>query len=156
MQLNEKTRVFIERMGLAFEHLGATRTAGRLVGLLLVGDRPLSLSELAGLLQVSKASVSTNARLLGHIGLCQRVSVPGDRRDYYEILPGAFERAVMRRMAVIHELIDLARQGLEAVEAENDTARSRLEHMRDFYRFFLDELDGALAKWQETHRSSGE
>jgi len=138
-------------MGLAFSQLGATRIAGRAAGLLLVAEAPLSLNELARLLQVSKASVSTNTRLLVQIGLAQRVSMPGDRRDYYQILPDAFQQAVIRRMAVIHEMIDIARVGLEAVERRNNVARARLERMAEFYAFFLGELDGALLKWRKKH-----
>jgi DNA-binding transcriptional regulator GbsR (MarR family) len=149
MELNEKTRDFIERMGLTFEHMGATRTMGRLMGLLLVADKPLSLNELVSLLQVSKATVSTNARLTDQLGLTQRVSIPGDRRDFYQILPGAFERAAARRMAAIHQLIELSQQGLEAIEQDNDTARARLQTMQEFYQFFLTEMDSALAKWKK-------
>jgi DNA-binding transcriptional regulator GbsR (MarR family) len=42
-----------------------------------------SLDEMAEQLQVSKASVSANARLLETIGMIERVTKPGDRRDYY-------------------------------------------------------------------------
>jgi DNA-binding transcriptional regulator GbsR (MarR family) len=151
MQLNEKTRDFIERMGLTFEHMGATRMMGRMLGLLLVADKPLSLNEIAELLQVSKASISLNARQTEQIGLTQRVSLPGDRRDFYQILPGAFERATAIRLARVQELIDLTGEGLAAIERNNTVARTRLETMREFYQFFLAELDGALVKWKEKH-----
>jgi DNA-binding transcriptional regulator GbsR (MarR family) len=149
VELNEKTSDFIEQMGLTFEHLGATRIAGRLFGLLLLTPQPMSLTELADRLGVSKASISTNARLTGHIGLTHRVSVPGDRRDYYEILPGAFESALARRLSTIHELIDLAQQGLNAIDETEDVARARLEKMRGFYEFFLAELNTAFTRWKK-------
>ncbi len=84
---NPETRQFIERMGLAVERMGLTRTFGRLFGLLMVADRPLSLDEIVERLDVSKASVSTNARACEELGLARRVGVRGDRRDYYEIAP---------------------------------------------------------------------
>ena len=55
---------FVERMAVTLEGHGLPRIAGRLFAFLLVNGEAVSLDELAEELQVSKASVSTNARLL--------------------------------------------------------------------------------------------
>ncbi|MGD8394777.1 MAG: MarR family transcriptional regulator [Candidatus Eiseniibacteriota bacterium] len=154
MSLSPQADTFVERMGVTFESLGATRTAGRLIGLLLLADRPLGLGELADRLRVSKASISTNARLVEQIGMVTRVGLPGDRRDYYEIRPNSFENMVARRMARIGNFIELTDEGLRTIEPGNVAARRRLEAMRAFYTFFLDELDATLARWRERHRPS--
>lgn len=148
MDLTQETREFIEKMGLMFEHAGSTRTHGRLMALLLVTDNPLSLDEMAARLQVSKASLSTNARLAVQIGMAQRVSRPGDRKDYYEMTPGSFEKMVVHRLQAIDVFIGLANEGLQAVDADNRVARARLETMIDFYQFFLGEIDAALKRWR--------
>jgi DNA-binding transcriptional regulator GbsR (MarR family) len=75
-QLSAAISGFIEGMGLYFEDFGVPRIAGRLLGLLLVTNRPLSLEEVATTLGVSRASVSTNARLILATGLVERVSLP--------------------------------------------------------------------------------
>ncbi|UCG87148.1 MAG: hypothetical protein JSW71_00965 [Gemmatimonadota bacterium] len=152
MQLNPKTQDFVERVGLALENLGTTRTLGRLFGLLLVADQPMSLDELARLLQVSKASVSTNARVCVQIGLAQQVGIPGDRRDYYEISPGSFEQAVAARLSAIRELVGLAEAGISAVDEDNRVATARLEEMRDFYQFVGDEMAKMMPRWRETRK----
>ena len=95
-----------------------------------------------------KASLSTNARLAVQIGMARRVSLPGDRRDYYEMTPGSFENMVAHRLQAIDAFIHLSEEGLEAVDRDNTTARTRLETMRDFYKFFLDELAVALDHWR--------
>src|SRR5439155_617535 len=74
---------FIEAVGLFFERLGIARIGGRILGLLMLAERPLTLDEMAGLLLVSRASISTNARMSVAAGLVEHVSWPGDRRDYY-------------------------------------------------------------------------
>jgi DNA-binding transcriptional regulator GbsR (MarR family) len=144
---------FVERIGLAFERLGTSRTAGRLFGVLLMAEEALSLDRLAELLQVSKASVSTNARYMERVGLVERAAVPGDRRDYYRLLPGSFERAVNRRVAIAHEFIGLAESGLEAVDEKNEVARERLVSMRDFYQFMADGMDDLMTAWKEGRRA---
>lgn len=147
--LSERTHQFIERMGLVMERLGVSRTFGRLFALLMVAERPLSLAEMSELLHVSKASVSTNARLCEQLGLAQQVSVRGDRRDYYEVQPGCFECLTARRIATIQQMSRLAEEGLAAVGEQPSPARSRLEEMRDFYGFIGREVEQLLTRWKE-------
>ena len=149
MELNQRTKEFIEKMGLMFEHAGSTRTHGRMMALLLVTDNPLSLDEMADLLQISKASLSTNARLAVQFGMALRVSRPGDRKDYYEMTPSSFESMVAHRVQAIDVFVHLADDGLAAIDPDNATARARLEKMKEFYQFFLGELEGSLARWHE-------
>jgi len=143
---------FVERMGLAYEHMGMARTAGRLFGLLMIADEPLALDELARVLQVSKASVSTNVRVIQRFGLVERITRPGDRRDFYRVLPGALEKAVARRVAATHEFIDLAETGIEAVGEAHPAGRERLIEMRDYYRFMAEGLEELTRQWKERGR----
>ncbi len=146
---NPETRQFIERMGLAVERMGLTRTFGRLFGLLMVADRPLSLDEIVERLDVSKASVSTNARACEELGLARRVGVRGDRRDYYEIAPRAFESVTAKRVGAIHAMAGLAAEGLQAVGDEPSPARDRLTEMLDFYLFMGEQIEELLERWRE-------
>jgi len=141
-------------MGSLMEQVGAAKTLGRMFALLLVATHPLSLHELARLLLVSKASVSTNARLCEQLGLVQRVGIPGDRKTYFEILPGAFARMLAARMSVIDQLQMLAQQGLDALDDDNDIGRSRLQEMNAFYEFAGDEIAKMLNSWNEQRESS--
>src|SRR4026207_2250545 len=90
---------FIERMGVALESDGMPRIAGRIFGLLLVSEDALSLDELAAELGVSKASVSTNARLLEERGGREGSGRAADRRDYYRVLPDLFSHTMAQRIA---------------------------------------------------------
>ena len=139
---------FIERMGFLMERVGAAKTLGRVMGLLLVATRPLSMDELSTLLLVSKASISTNARICEQAGFVQRVGVPGDRRTYYEILPGSFGRVLEARNAIIGEFQQLAEEGIDAISPENSEARIRLEEMRDFYAFVSEGMEEMIATWK--------
>ncbi len=146
---NPETRQFIERMGLAMDRLGLTRTFGRLFGLLMVAERPLSLDEMVDRLHVSKASVSTNARDCEELGLARRVGVRGDRKDYYEIAPGAFESVMAKRVGAIHAMAGLAAEGLQAVGDDPSVARDRLTEMLDFYLFMGEQIEELLERWRE-------
>jgi DNA-binding transcriptional regulator GbsR (MarR family) len=106
---------FIEIMGRHFEEEGVPRIAGRLFGLLMLGERDCSLDELSERLQVSKGSVSSNARLLEVWGVAVRVTRPGDRRDFYRIAPDMRDRLIQRqvsRMELFIERLERSRNRL--------------------------------------------
>ena len=143
---------FIERMGIAFERMGLTRSFGRVFALLMIAEEPLSLDDMVERLHVSKATASTSARAAEDLGLARRVGVRGDRKDYYEIAPGAFESVTARRVAAIHSLAALAAEGLEAVGAKPSPARERLAEMLDFYLFMGEQVEEILERWKEVKK----
>jgi DNA-binding transcriptional regulator GbsR (MarR family) len=139
----------MEQVAGLLESMGINRSCGRMFGLLLVADRPLSLDEMAETLGVSKPSVSSNTRLYERLELLQRVHVPGDRKHYYEILPGAFERTAAARAAALDAFVHLTDTGLQVIDEDNEIARARLHEMGEFYRHLVAAMERALAEWKE-------
>jgi len=125
---------FIEQMGLVMQRDGGARIAGRIYGLLLIEGRRYGLAEMAERLQVSKASISTNARFLDAAGVIRRVAVPGKRQDYYELVASPFERI----MVTMSDKMRQAAQDIEAAEAqlspELAQAKGRIGELARFYR----------------------
>jgi DNA-binding transcriptional regulator GbsR (MarR family) len=117
---------FVERVGRFFEGDGAARTSGRMLGLLLLSTREMSIDEMADRLKVSRASVSTNARQLETYGIVQRVSHMGDRRDFYRIAAD-LERTLLRlRMERLARVEELLRAGTATPAARDERVRGRL------------------------------
>jgi DNA-binding transcriptional regulator GbsR (MarR family) len=146
--MDEKTSGFIERMGLALEADGLPRIAGRIFGLLLVSEDCRSLDDLAAELRVSKASVSTNARLLEQRGVLERNSRPSDRRDYYRMPPDLFSHTMAQRLQRwqrFHEAIGEARSHLPI---RSRKVRDRLEEYEAAYMFLAQEIREALGRWR--------
>ena len=135
---------FIEQQGLAAQGDGLPRIAGRMLGLLIFDGRTYSFGELATELQVSRGSVSTNARLLEALGAIERVTRPGDRQDYFQlsedpysrILDGALERAEKSR-----RMIEKSRSALPASGSAGP--KRRLREYESFYRVVVDALTEA-------------
>lgn len=152
------TDQFIERLGLIMEADGLPRIAGRLFGLLLLTSEPLSLDQLAARLKVSKASISLDARLLRQRGVIDRVSVPGDRRDYYRVAPDLFRRNMEHRLARVrafHEALTAVRP---AIAGKNRSVDDRLEDLDHSYHQMLaimtTALESGTAGRPTTRRSS--
>jgi DNA-binding transcriptional regulator GbsR (MarR family) len=137
-------------MGLALEADGLPRIAGRIFGLLLVSEDARSLDDMAGELKVSKGSVSTNARMLEQRAVLERISRPGDRRDYYRVPPDLFSHTMAQRVARwqrFHEAIGAARTSLPIRSRE---VLERLEEYQEAYAFMSQVITEALARWQAT------
>jgi HTH-type transcriptional regulator, glycine betaine synthesis regulator len=83
-----RTRIeMIEAAGRLCQLLGVPRSTGQIYGLLYLSPKPLSLDEIASLLEISKGSASNGARQLAGWGVIKQVWVPGERRDHYDAEP---------------------------------------------------------------------
>jgi DNA-binding transcriptional regulator GbsR (MarR family) len=124
---------FIEEMGLITQSDRLPRIAGRIWGLLIYEGRVFGLQEMAGRLRVSRASISTNARLLAEMGLIRRVGRPGDRQDYYELGPDPYGRM----LAIVGEKMQRTARAIEdaarQIPAGNPGARERAAALSRFY-----------------------
>jgi DNA-binding transcriptional regulator GbsR (MarR family) len=154
--LSTEAQSFVESMGVYFERYALPRIGGRLLGLLLVADRPFSLDDMATILSVSRASVSTNVRLIQAIGLAELVTRTGDRRDYYQFTHDAWERALLIDIEGTLALRRLAERGLEAIKSSENTARDHLDSMIEFCDLALADRYATLERWKDLQRAKRE
>jgi DNA-binding transcriptional regulator GbsR (MarR family) len=142
-------RRFIEEVGILFELDGLPRMAGRIFGWLLISSPPhQSPADLVQVLQASKGSISTMTRLLIQIGVIERISLPGQRRDYFRIKPNVWSEVFRQRMAQIVAFRELAERGLLVLAGEDPKVCQRLEEMRDMHAFFEQEFPMLIERWQ--------
>ena len=142
----ELTR-FMEGMGMYFESYGIPRIGGRILGLLLIAHEPLSAEQIASILKVSRASISTNFRLLLASNLAERVTYPGDRTTYFVFPESGLEKTLLVEIQGIGAMKRLIQQGLNALPAD-DAARGRMQDMADWADFLMKIYQKALVEWQ--------
>lgn len=143
---------WVEQVATWFEEAGSPRVAGRIVGWLLVCDPPRQSSEeLADALRASAGSISTNTRLLANSGLIERTGVPGDRRAYFRLVPGAWSHLLTGQQARIAALRAVAAQGMAAVEGDPGR-RDRVEQLADFAEFWDQQFPRLIEAWEARHR----
>ncbi len=144
----EQLQHYSERVGLLFETAGMPRMAGRILGWLLICDPPQQTAlQLAEALDASKGSISAMTRLLINAGMIERVSLPGERRDYFHIRDDAWYETVRSRLTVVTVFRELAEEGLEIIADAPDRIRRRLEDMRELYAFFEAKLPEMFEQW---------
>lgn len=146
--LSPEQQRFIESVGLYFEQYQLSRIGGRLLGLLTLLGGPFTLDQLSGALGVSRASVSTNIRVLVTLGIADHVSLPGDRRDYYRFSEDPWQHGMEARITSTRTMRRLAEQGLAIVAPTDTVARPHLEEWLDFCDFMIEDTHGMIARWQ--------
>lgn len=132
---------FIEQMGLMAQGDGAPRIAGQILGYLLVEGEPRTLKQMSEALKISKASASTNARLLELKGSVRRVSPVGQRGDAYQALDmpnTATLTALAGRFRANADTIGAIAAEFPASHAE---ARSRITRFATFNRKTADFIE---------------
>ena len=131
---------FIERIGLAFEADGLPRIAGRIMGFFVMHAEPVSFAELAVRLQVSRGSISTNARLLESLGVLVRMTMAGDRQVYYKLAESPFVRLIecfIKRQKMQQAYV----KSVQAeIPASMKAARSQLRDMHAFHKAAAEHL----------------
>ncbi|HLZ24118.1 MAG TPA: hypothetical protein VKQ30_18545 [Ktedonobacterales bacterium] len=150
--LSPALREFIESMGVYFERYGLPRIGGRILGLLLVADRPLSLDDMASSLRVSRASISTNIRLIIASSLAEQISLPGDRRDYYRFGVDTWELALRTELEGIAMLRRLGERGLAAASESERTAREHLEDLLEYCDLLMADRRDTIERWRARRR----
>ena len=132
---------FIEDVSLFFEQMGLPRMAGRILGVLLIADPPeQSNTDLGEILQASKSSISTNARLLTETSLIEQVPSPVPRRIYYRFKPGGWVVFMRQRLKLYASLHQIAEQGLEVLRDKPPEIRERLQEAHDMFSLIEQEL----------------
>jgi DNA-binding transcriptional regulator GbsR (MarR family) len=153
-RMDEAARQFVEAVGLFFEDAGVPRIGGRLLGLLLLAERPLSLDQITRTLGVSRASVSTNSRMLLYTGMIERVSFPGDRRDYDQFSARGWESSVEADIKGTRALLRIMSEALTTLDPANTAGRTRLRESVAFYSFIAEELAAMIERWRSRATST--
>ena len=146
---------FIERVGRWWEQFSGSRSAGQIVGWLMICEPAhQSSSELVDALQISAGSVSTQARLLETVGLVERVTFPGDRSTYYQLKPHVWLEIMWSEQQRIEEMKHLADS---AAPLTPETRPDRVHELGLMAEFFLErwpDLMAELSDYLEKERAS--
>lgn len=133
-----KSEAFIEFMGLTLQADGFSKIAGRIFGLLLLSDEPRTADELRERLRVSRGSISTNCRTLESLDVIERVSVPGERKDYFQVPRDPFSQFMRGQIQRLRKNCKRLDEFIEDDPSDNPRARERLRRMRRFWGLALE------------------
>jgi hypothetical protein len=139
----------VEQTGVWFSSLGVPRAAGQMFGYLLACDpAEQSASEIAEGTGMSRASVSSSARLLQSMnGLEERHRV-GDRKTYYRMRRDWWIEMATAKISGFGQLADLARR---TQAAGGLTRTDGLDELIEFSDFWSAEIPKLAERWYTRH-----
>jgi DNA-binding transcriptional ArsR family regulator len=149
-KLNPELASFIESMGMYFEGQGVPRIGGRILGLLMVAHDPLSADDIAKILKVSRASVSTNLRPLTISGMVDKLSPLHDRTTYFVFSEAALEQRMLAGIQSSIIFKKVAEQGYAALPA-HDPARYRMQRSIEWSNLLVESFENAIAVWRKRY-----
>jgi len=147
--LDDSRLRFVDDLGHFYARYGVPPSLGRIHGLLLLSDEPISLDEIAAKLGVSKTGASVVTRDLERVGAARRRVQPGSRRVLYEAtddMQPVFEAMFARvrgTLATLEQADDLVGPG---------KAKHRLQQLQAMCKFWVQEGEGILERWQKGRR----
>jgi DNA-binding transcriptional regulator GbsR (MarR family) len=147
LRLTPDLNRFIQHMGAYFEGSGVPRIGGLILGLLIVSHEPLSAEQIASTLKISRASISTNFRLLSASGLAERFTSHADRMTYYTFPVSAWEQILHMGTQRTLAFKRIIQEGLAAVPKQ-DIAHHRLELADDLSDSLLELYRKVVEDWQ--------
>jgi DNA-binding transcriptional ArsR family regulator len=127
---------WVEKLAFRLSEVGSLPLiAARILGWLMVCEpAEQSADEIAEAIGASRASLSTNLRLLTAIQMVGAVSRPGKRIRYYRIEEDAWEAAIRVKIAALASFRHMAEDGMTLIGADGERTR-RLRLTRDAFEW---------------------
>ena len=142
----EDTRISIaDDIGRVYARYGLALSIGRVFGLLLASNEPLTLDEMAGTLGISKSGASVAARDLERVGVVHRLGTPGSKRVLYEATE-SMESTFDGTFALVRDSLNAMNRAESQLAAGK--AKRRMKEMVEVHEFWLRESDGIIERWR--------
>ncbi|WP_212990858.1 GbsR/MarR family transcriptional regulator [Actinoplanes auranticolor] len=122
---------------------GVPLIAGRVLGWLMICDPPeQSAQQIATAIGASRASLSTNLRLLSSVGFVRVLTKPASRTVYYRVDDDAWEKVVQRQIASLASLGRILQDGTPLAGSSPDRG-GRIAVANDVFRWMQQIFDNA-------------
>ena len=146
-------RQFAEDISLIWEMAGTSRMDGRVLGYLMIMDRPyISSADLAKALSASAGAVSMATRRLIDTNFIRRHSVPGDRNHYFAAEEDPWGSFLANERRYFDREIEVLEEGMAWIDPADEDARIRLLNGRDYLRWVQDYHHKMLEDWRAHKR----
>ena len=145
------TKKIINRMGRLFEGFGVNPITGRIFGCLISSEEPKPLTEIAGVLELSKAAISIHIRVLEQMGYCDKLAMGSDRQHYYTVSESYLVNSYLKRIESERMFLRDLKKLMSSGEDENSIAHKRLESLYNFTDFMIGVQKKSLDEWEKDH-----
>jgi DNA-binding transcriptional regulator GbsR (MarR family) len=156
MALSDKQRELIEEIGIYHENNGFQPAVARVVGLLLVSDKPeLTFDEISESLNISKSATSNALNMLLNTGHIEYTTFSGDRKRYFKIKSSNWRDLFNKKMDDLSGLNDLLKRVLEVRKRESPEYDVKLKSFISFLDYLKQQLPSLIEQWENKIKKEG-
>ncbi|MBC5772694.1 MarR family transcriptional regulator [Pontibacter sp. KCTC 32443] len=150
MTLSDKQRELIEEIGIYHENNGFQPAVARVMGLLLVSDRPeLTFDEISESLNISKSATSNALNMLLNTNHIEYTTFSGDRKRYFRIKSSNWRDLFAKKMEDLGGLNDILKRVLEVRKRDNPVYDQKLKSFISFLDYLKSQLPTLMEKWEQ-------
>lgn len=153
MNLSDRKKEIIERIGVYYEKKGLQPVVGRIMGLLLVAEpAEATFEEIQEELQISKSAVSTALTFLQAKETVEYTTKPGERRRYFKLRMRDWKTELKKEFDEVLDMESLINEIIELKENKKSEFCCSLLEMKDFFKFMKKELPLLLKKFEASRK----
>jgi DNA-binding transcriptional regulator GbsR (MarR family) len=153
MNLSQQQRELIEEIGIYHENNGFQPAVARVVGLLLVSDKPeLTFDEISETLNISKSATSNAINMLLNTGHIEYITFSGDRKRYFRIRSSNWRDHFAKKMDDLGILNNLLKKVLEVRKRENPIYDEKLSDFISFLDYMKKHLPEMIERWEKSRK----
>jgi DNA-binding transcriptional regulator GbsR (MarR family) len=147
--MDEEKKEYVEELAVFWGSFGMPKMQGRVMGALLVADPPeMTAEELSEHLAASRGSISSATRSLIQMGIVERKTKPGERRDYFQTRTNWAE-LMHQQIGAYAAFRKIAERGLRIMEGSPPESRRDLEEIHSLYSHLEREMPALIESWEK-------
>ena len=151
MTLRQQQLELIEEIGIYHENNGFQPAVARVLGLLLVSDKPeLTFEEISDALSISKSATSNALNMLLNTGHIEYTTFSGDRKRYFRIKSSNWREMFAKKMDDLSYLNTLLKRVLEVRKRENPIYDVKLGDFISFLDYMKEQMPRLIEDWEKT------
>lgn len=152
VNLNDKQRLLIEKLGVNSEKEGLAPAAARVAALLLVSpDLALTFDQIRNTLNLSKSATSNALNMLLSTERIEYITQPGDRKRYFKSKLGTWRDGAKNSFHKITKTADLLEEVLNCRPQDTEDFNRNLREAISFMRFIEKRLPALYQEWEDKH-----
>ncbi len=149
MTLSDKQLELIEEFGVYQENNGFQPAVARVMGILLVSDKPeLTFEEISETLNISKSATSNALNMLLNTGHIEYTTFSGDRKRYFRIKSSNWRDLFNKKMEDLGELNNILKRVLDVRKRENPAYDQKLLSFISFLDYLKAQLPNLIEQWE--------
>lgn len=141
MELSERQRDVIEKIGVRHEMRGMQPVNGRIIGLFLVNDETeIPFDEIQEKLGISKSGVSQALTFLQARNMVEYITRPGDRKRYFRLKTMDWRADFANKFIKEMEFADLIGEILEVRTSKTEAFNNQLREVKELLEYLKVEI----------------